>query len=379
MGNIPVILHELLVIPFQDVIDWTRAAVFIKEVEISKLITVLKNISKQRIHELRNQGHWLYKKYLRSIKKITDTTIEIIMDRVFPHLAQNYLDWNNPEYVFKKPPLFSPIISPKTEGFTAVILTYDRLDFLFSLINKMAKVPSLTKILVIWNNQNKKPPKSSKWPKINKPLKVIQTNENLLSNRFYPYDEIETEAILSIDDDILMLTEDEVEFAFEVWREFPDRIVGFPSRIHKWDNKTMCWKYESEWMNEISMVLTGGAFYHKYWNYAYTVKMPQDVKEWVDNHINCEDVAMNFLVSNITRKAPIKVTAKKKFRCPECTNTEMLSTDLTHMVERTQCINHFTTAFGYMPLIPVEFRADPVLYKDEFPEKLKRYNNIGSL
>lgn len=51
---------------------------------------------------------------------------------------------------------------------------------------------------------------------MNKPLKVIQTKENKLSNRFYPYNEIETEAILSIDDDIIMLTVDEVEFAFEV-------------------------------------------------------------------------------------------------------------------------------------------------------------------
>ena len=35
--------------------------------------------------------------------------------------------------------------------------------------------------------------------------------------------------------------------------------------------------------------------------------MPGDIKEWVDEHMNCEDIAMNFLVTNITRKAPIKV------------------------------------------------------------------------
>ena len=59
--------------------------------------------------------------------------------------------------------------------------------------------------------------KASRWPKVAKPLKVIQTKENKLSNRFYPYDEIETEAILQIDDDIIMLTVDEVEFAYEVY------------------------------------------------------------------------------------------------------------------------------------------------------------------
>ena len=52
-------------------------------------------------------------------------------------------------------------------------------------------------------------------------------------------------------------------FVMQVWREFPDRIVGFPSRTHVWDNATQRWKYESEWTNQISMVLTGAAFHHK--------------------------------------------------------------------------------------------------------------------
>lgn len=47
---------------------------------------------------------------------------------------------------------------------------------------------------------------------INKPLKVVRTKENKLSNRFFPYDEIETECQLTIDDDIVMLTPDELEF-----------------------------------------------------------------------------------------------------------------------------------------------------------------------
>lgn len=57
----------------------------------------------------------------------------------------------------------------------------------------------------------------------------------------------------------------------------------------------------------------------------------------------------------------------------------MLSADLTHMIERTQCINFFSRIFNDMPLMSVEFRADPVLFKDYIPDKLKRFNNIGSL
>lgn len=376
---VPVVVFDSIVMPFEEVLDWSRAAIFIREVDILFTVNHLKKYSNQRIKELRNHGTWLYKKYFKSIKSITETALDILADRVFPYSAKDYHSWNEPEHLDIGSPVFLPLTIPKNDGFTAVILTYDRIDLLFLLINKLANVPSLSKILVIWNNQYKRPPRLSQWPKIYKQIKVIQTEKNVLSNRFYPFDEIETEAVLSIDDDIIMLTEDEIEFAYEVWREFPDRIVGFPSRTHAWDNKTMCWKYESEWMNHISMVLTGAAFYHKYWNYAYTVKLPKIIKDWVDDHMNCEDIAMNFLVSNVTKKAPIKVTAKKKFRCPECVNTEMLSADLKHMVERTQCINQFTEIFGHMPLMSVEFRADPVLFKDNFPEKLKRFNDVGSL
>ncbi|XP_043269828.1 exostosin-2 [Venturia canescens] len=378
-GCIPVVIADSLVMPFSGFIDWVRAAVFIPETQILTIVQTLKKISQKRVIEMQKNCLWLWEKYFRSMEKITMMTLEVIEDRVFPHLSRDYTYWNPQLESNHISPLFVPVTAPKIRGFTAVILTYDRLDLLFSLIGQLAKVPSLSKILIIWNNQHKDPPHPSKWPKVTKPLKVIQTKENKLSNRFYPYDEIETEAILSLDDDIVMLTVDELEFAYEVWREFPDRIVGFPSRTHTLDNKTNYWKYESEWTNRISMVLTGAAFHHKFWTYMYTTAMPGDIKSWVDDHMNCEDIAMNFLIANITGKAPIKVTPKKKFRCPECTNTEMLSADLTHMVERTQCINRFSDIYGTMPLRSVEFRADPVLFKDHFPDKLKRFKEIGSL
>ena len=57
-----------------------------------------------------------------------------------------------------------------------------------------------------------------------------------------------------------MLTSDELEFAYQVWREFSDRLVGFPSRTHVWNNQTKQWKYESEWTNDVSMVLTGNLY-----------------------------------------------------------------------------------------------------------------------
>ncbi|KAK9880394.1 hypothetical protein WA026_010273 [Henosepilachna vigintioctopunctata] len=376
---IPVIVMNSVIMPFDSVIDWKRAAVFIMEDYLNTLVNVLQKISAKRRDKMRQSIKFYYDSYLSSMGKIALTTLDILQDRIYPHWCKMYDDWNLSSSERKKNPLFMPHTAPKSHGFTAVILTYDRVESLFTLIRRISKVPSLMKILVVWNNQKKNPPPLSDFPKVQKPVKIIRTRHNKLSNRFVPYKEIETEAILHIDDDIVMLTADELEFAYEVWREFPDRIVGFPSRIHTWDNNTQSWKYESEWTNEISMVLTGAAFLHKYWSYMYTKILTPEIKDWVDENMNCEDIAMNFLVANITNQPPIKVTPRKKFKCPECTNNEMLSADMGHMIERSQCVDRFAKIFGTMPLQSVEFRADPVLFKDPFPEKLKRFNDIGSL
>ena len=50
------------------------------------------------------------------------------------------------------------------------------------------------------------------------------------------------------------------------------------------------------------MVLTGAAFFHKQYSYLYSNWQPPEVKALVDELMNCEDIALNFLVSHLTRK-----------------------------------------------------------------------------
>ncbi|CAG2167283.1 unnamed protein product [Oppiella nova] len=382
-GCIPVIISDDYVLPFEEKIDWTRASVRIRSHSLSDLMAILTLIPDKKMDEMRVQTTFLWKTYFSSMKAIALTTLKIINERIFPNSAVPADHWNqaNPSLTTDYAIISPKFSSRQSIGFTAVILTYDRLESLYEVIRSVVKAKSCVKVVVVWNNQLKSPPQLNKWPDIHIPLQIITTSENKLSNRFYPYECIETDAILAIDDDIVMLTPDELEFGYQVWREFPDRIVGFPSRVHRWDNRTAKWKYESEWTNDVSMVLTGAAFYHKYYNHLYTNVMPAQIKSWVDKHMNCEDIAMNFLVvSNVTAKSPIKVTPRKKFKCPECTNNDMLSADvIQHLNQRSDCINLFAAIYKSMPLKAVEFRADPVLYKDNLPEKLKAFNLIGSL
>ena len=91
-------------------------------------------------------------------------------------------------------------------------------------------------------------------------------------------------------------------------------ILRFPSRTHVWEESNQKLRYESEWTSEISMVLTGAAFYHKYYNYLYTEWLSPLLLKTVHQAENCEDILMNFLVAHVTQKPPIKVTQRKQYK-----------------------------------------------------------------
>ena len=380
-GCIPVFVCDTYVLPFSEVLDWTRASVSIREENLERVMDILREIPQVEIKLKQRQVQFYYKKYFSTMSSIVLTTLEILNQRIFPQRAKDYHEWNSDKswgLVSSTFALTPPHISKESEGFTAVILAYNRIESMFELMTKIDKAPNLVLILIVWNNQHMSFPPLSDCPHMDTEWKVIAAPSNKLSNRFFPYEEIKTEAVMSIDDDIVMLTIDEIEFGYQVWKEFPDRIVGFPPRLHMYSDERNL-KYESEWKNNISIVLTGASFYHNYFNYLYTYKMPDDIKSWVDNHMNCEDIAMNFIVSNYTGKAPIKVTPRKKFKCSNCNEGTGLSLDAGHMVERSQCMNYFVKAYGMLPLKSVSFRADPLLYLDDFPTKLKLFQDIGSL
>ncbi len=269
---------------------------------------------------------------------------------------------------------FSQVIGGNrpTEQFTIVMLTYERDLVLLDALSRLDGLPYLNKVVVVWNSPLPPSP-DLEWPEISVPIRVVQPGRNSLNNRFLPFDAIETEAVLSIDDDSF-LRHDEIVFAFRVWRENRDRLVGFPGRFHAWDLDHSAWLYNSNHSCELSMVLTGAAFFHKYYSYVYTHLLPKEVHQRVDEYMNCEDLAMNYLISHLTRKPPIKVTTKWTFRCPECPVS--LTEDEHHFDERHKCMNFLAEVFGYMPLLYTQFRADSVLFKTKIPptkQKCFRY------
>ncbi|KAF8566542.1 hypothetical protein P879_08878 [Paragonimus westermani] len=78
-----------------------------------------------------------------------------------------------------------------------------------------------------------------------------------------PLDLIQTEAILSLDDDVT-LTVTEIEKGFSVWKENRERLVGYPQRDFEFRPGSKDWAYKTDSRSKsYSMILTGAAFFHK--------------------------------------------------------------------------------------------------------------------
>lgn len=196
------------------------------------------------------------------------------------------------------------------------------------------------------------------------------------SDRFLPYSAISTDAILSLDAHSSLSTS-EVDFAFMVWQSFPERMVGFLTWSHFWDETQGGWGYTGERANEFSMVLTSAAFYHRYYHTLFTHSLPKALRTLADESPPCVDVLMNFLVAAVTKLPPIKVPYgpwHQEAKPPLVPGSPRLRSEPRPAAE--DCINQMAAGFGHMPLVSSRLRLDPVLFKDPVSVLRKKYRSL---
>ncbi|OAY66990.1 Glycosyltransferase family 64 protein C4 [Ananas comosus] len=269
---------------------------------------------------------------------------------------------------------------PLGEGYTVVINTWKRNDLLKQSVVHYASCVGVDSIHVVWSEPD--PPADSlrdglmqavrSKSKLGQDVDIIFdiNQEDSLNNRFKEIKDLRTDAIFSIDDDVLFPCAS-VEFAFSVWRSAPTTMVGFVPRMHWLDksrSSTEQYKYGGWWSvwwtGTYSMVLSKAAFLHKQYLDLYTNHMPVYVRDYVAKnslsyiglwHLycrNCEDIAMSILVANVTGAPPIWV----KGRIFEIGSTGISSLG-GHSAQRSQCLNVFAAIYGRMPLVATSMKA----------------------
>ncbi|XP_034357681.1 exostosin-like 1 isoform X1 [Arvicanthis niloticus] len=381
-GCIPVLLSPRWELPFSEVIDWTKAAIIADERLPLQILAALREMLPSRVLALRQQTQFLWTAYFSSVEKVIHTTLEIIQDRIWGASAHPSLMWNSPPGALLALPTFSTSLqdfpfyhlqlgSNPGSRFTAMIWVGDSGESLLKLIQEVAGSQHCAQILILWNSE--KPP-PDRWPETAVPLTVLE-GQRKVSDRFFPYTNVSTNVILSLDAQSTLSTS-EVDFAFVVWQTFPERMVGFLTGSHFWDEPRGGWAYSTEMTNEFSMVLTTAAFYHRYYHTLFTHSLPKALRTIANEIPTCVDVLMNFLVATVTKLPPIKVPYGRQH--PEAAPMDSAG---PRPVPEPQpldqdCINRLAAGFGHMPLVSSRVRLDPVLFKDPVSVQRKKYRSL---
>lgn len=149
---------------------------------------------------------------------------------------------------------------------------------------------------------------------------------------------------------------EELALALEVWRGSSRSLVGFMPRLHLRDRSSGFLKYRCWWrvwyQGAYSIILTKAAILHHDFFSKYFYDMPQSIRNLVDSKRNCEDIAMQFLIANITSLPPIYV--KGHLQDKGALNGISTSQNVVmagHMHSRDDCLNELVKIYKHNPLV----------------------------
>ncbi|WCJ32151.1 Nucleotide-diphospho-sugar transferases superfamily protein [Euphorbia peplus] len=195
-------------------------------------------------------------------------------------------------------------------------------------------------------------------------ISLIRQNSNSLNNRFLPRSSIQTQAVLICDDDV-EADPKSFEFAFQIWRSNPDRLIGFSVRSHLLSKK---WIYTVH-PDKYSIVLTKLMILRSQYLSEYSCKGGPNMiqmRQIVDDMQNCEDILMNCVVADKENIGPILVGATRVRDWGDARNDAddrriglkgngvkaggLSFRRSEHRKRRGDCIKEFHKILGRMPL-----------------------------
>jgi len=215
-----------------------------------------------------------------------------------------------------------------------------------SVINYLSNHPAVHTILVIWHNPYEPCPKPSF---VNgKLVMFLATTTDSLNNRFYPSLHITTEAVLVLDDDIVVHYDD-ISLLLKTWQIQKDKIIGFFPRwtgTDKHGADKYLFQSEDNVLGGYSIMLTKAMVLHKKYLYLYNCVFSHILHDTVNENTNCEDLAMNFLVANAT-KGPSSLYVKPLHLVGDYGKSMpgSLQKRSSHQDVRTKCLQHFEAIF----------------------------------
>ncbi len=279
------------------------------------------------------------------------------------------------------------ISGKKKEEFTIVLNTFKRRDLLQRSLRHYVRCKdsgkaSIKEIRVVWSEQVPVPsiiegddetayaldrPEFVKYDK--------HVGSTSIQNRFQKIDALKTEAVFHVDDDVRIPC-GKLEKGFRKWQSNKEGLVGYFGRMHKLESRNegtdgTC-KMRYAWNDfelfftskkRYSIALTKAAFSHaKYLELYSSEYLPDGVREYIDSRKNCEDIAMQMLVSSVvSEKNKREMKRKKGYKAAVAISSgwmhyvagkidslfvDGISSGQGHHDERSGCVTDFSRMFG---------------------------------
>jgi hypothetical protein len=219
-------------------------------------------------------------------------------------------------------------------------------------------------------------------------LIITEQEKNSLNNRFLvPQELIRTDAVIVIDDDIHVEL-DQLESAFQIWKQYPRKLVSFHMRyiqqnvawpfpcdyankrkpnesVYSWyyryaphcyyPNGTQVTFYDNE-QDVRPILLIGTTFFHKSFMIMYNEQVPKSLIAMVDELMNGEDILFSMMHAYYTKELPLFVYSKPGHQSVKTLKNEkghfagLSNNAASHLKKRTECISRIVQTLGEMPL-----------------------------
>ncbi|GAA5970948.1 hypothetical protein JCM11641_004519 [Rhodosporidiobolus odoratus] len=271
-----------------------------------------------------------------------------------------------------------------SEGFTMMIATYKRDQNLQPLLKHLTTTPppSLRHIVLIWQNIGTPLPDFldatalETYSTSGVVVTVRQSKRNSMNERFRPVldweEELYTKAVMIMDDDVV-LQKESLEWGYQEFVQAnaggKGRIVGFTGRDFEAGVKEGEWTYVVKPRQSYSMVLSNAAWLRKEWleKYWEQTEEMRSLRDYVDQVVNCDDILINYLVSNLTRNPPLLLQPKTPLRTiggdglwtrgsvpvddkaspkPSSSSTDAGIPSANHFEQRKHCLAHYFSHFS---------------------------------
>jgi lipopolysaccharide biosynthesis glycosyltransferase len=285
---------------------------------------------------------------------------------------------------------------PIRDRYSVVLSTYDRDELLHKMLrihylpalfqkhkkrgndSKATEASSLIdRVFIVWHDPERTPPPDLLRGLPKDRFILVRQKQDTLNNRFNPLGPaLRTRAVLIVDDDIRVHHED-AAFAFRVWQENPNALVGFFPRFHRRNPRTGAYEYHvAEPLGSLSnasqtryrrysIVLTKHMFMRADFLFFYRCLLPDErIHAFVDANRNCEDIACQCMVTGMSGSAPVAIRAEhpvEDYGTPGVGVPGGISASRSHLGARSQCIETFLETFWK--------DANPLVYNDVIMER----------